>query len=69
MLFMFVCRTGRCSYPDGSSYDGDWRADERSGWGSLRTADGQQYEGEWQHNKPQGEACSIMVLIILGSWF
>lgn len=49
-----ACRSGRCTYPDGSSYEGDWQADERSGWGTLATADGQTYEGEWEANAPHG---------------
>jgi hypothetical protein len=51
---MHAHRSGRCSYPDGSVYEGDWLVDERSGWGTLTTADGQKYEGEWEADAPHG---------------
>ncbi|KIZ07366.1 hypothetical protein MNEG_0592 [Monoraphidium neglectum] len=48
-------RTGVCTYPNGSRYEGDWEEDQRSGWGRLDAADGQSYEGEWRGDKMHGQ--------------
>eukprot|EP00878_Enallax_costatus_P034159 GHUV01037818.1.p1 GENE.GHUV01037818.1~~GHUV01037818.1.p1 ORF type:complete len:145 (-),score=16.84 GHUV01037818.1:377-811(-) len=52
---MLLNRNGTCTYADGSSYEGEWQADMRHGWGVLTTGDGQQYEGEWKDNQMHGE--------------
>ena len=43
------------SYKDGSVYDGQWYAGQRSGRGLLLQADGNRYEGEWADDKKHGD--------------
>jgi len=40
-------------------YDGEWKWDQRHGWGSLRNPDGTVIEGYWQQGKPDGFASVI----------
>ena len=36
-------------------YEGEWHADQRSGWGRMYYADGSVYEGEWLGDKRSGK--------------
>lgn len=38
----------------GEVYDGEWKWDQRHGWGTLTLGDGSQTRGEWQSGKPHG---------------
>ncbi len=51
----FGCRHGRARYPDGSTYEGDWKQDHRWGWGKHKFAAGGEYEGEWEGDKISGD--------------
>ncbi|KAF3833018.1 hypothetical protein F7725_026683 [Dissostichus mawsoni] len=39
-------------------YAGEWRSDQRAGWGVSRRSDGLHYEGEWAGNKRHGYGCT-----------
>uniref|UniRef100_A0A8C2WGV6 Junctophilin 3a n=1 Tax=Cyclopterus lumpus TaxID=8103 RepID=A0A8C2WGV6_CYCLU len=39
-------------------YAGEWRGDQRAGWGVSRRSDGLRYEGEWAGNKRHGYGCT-----------
>ncbi|XP_077354596.1 MORN repeat-containing protein 3-like isoform X2 [Festucalex cinctus] len=36
------------------AYEGEWREDQRSGWGRMLFRDGDVYEGEWTEDKEHG---------------
>ncbi|XP_046898176.1 junctophilin-3 isoform X2 [Hypomesus transpacificus] len=40
------------------TYAGEWRSDQRAGWGVSRRSDGMRYEGEWAANKRHGYGCT-----------
>ncbi|KAJ3593953.1 hypothetical protein NHX12_006286 [Muraenolepis orangiensis] len=40
------------------TYTGEWRSDQRAGWGISRRSDGLHYEGEWAANKRHGYGCT-----------
>ncbi len=42
------------TYPDGTTYQGDWENNNRHGFGIWIRPDGTQYEGEWANDKPNG---------------
>eukprot|EP00961_Rhodomonas_salina_P038472 516897-Rhodomonas_salina.1 len=39
----------------GSSYEGEWVAGKRDGWGEFRSEIGYRYLGQWRAGKRQGE--------------
>eukprot|EP00064_Thunnus_orientalis_P021219 superscaffoldBa00006306_g21376 len=39
-------------------YAGEWRSDQRAGWGISRRSDGLHYAGEWAANKRHGYGCT-----------
>ncbi|MED6294829.1 hypothetical protein CHARACLAT_025117 [Characodon lateralis] len=39
-------------------YAGEWRSDQRAGWGVSRRSDGLHYAGEWAGNKRHGYGCT-----------
>jgi hypothetical protein len=41
-------------YSDGAVYEGEWKADDRHGRGTMRYADGDVYEGEWKADAHEG---------------
>ena len=41
---------GKLTEPDGSSYDGFWKNDQRCGLGIKNFKDGSWYDGEWQED-------------------
>ncbi|GLD94467.1 hypothetical protein PINS_up003078 [Pythium insidiosum] len=46
---------GRCVYHnDGGEYDGEWRADQRSGQGVMRYPSGDTYAGQWAADMRHG---------------
>jgi len=45
---------GRCTYIDGSYYDGSWQDDKKHGWGELKMREGTTYKGEWEHDHKNG---------------
>lgn len=47
---------GRCEYPDGSIYVGDFAADRPHGSGVLRYADGAEFAGPWRFGLKHGHA-------------
>ncbi|HED24579.1 MAG TPA: hypothetical protein ENN91_05580 [Firmicutes bacterium] len=42
-------------YPDGTTYEGEWKGNKRHGFGVWIRPDGTRYVGEWTDNKPNGE--------------
>ena len=45
---------GKQYWPDGSLYEGYWRADKANGKGRLIHSDGDVYEGDWVNDKAEG---------------
>eukprot|EP00927_Polykrikos_kofoidii_P071206 TRINITY_DN67506_c0_g1_i1.p1 TRINITY_DN67506_c0_g1~~TRINITY_DN67506_c0_g1_i1.p1 ORF type:complete len:395 (+),score=35.52 TRINITY_DN67506_c0_g1_i1:107-1186(+) len=55
--FMNGMRHGNGTHTwSGEVYEGQWRWDNRHGWGSLRLADGSSVKGDWERGKPHGFA-------------
>ena len=46
---------GKFTWPDGSSYEGDFSKDKICGLGILKWADGSQYIGNWLDNNMHGK--------------
>ena len=44
-------RQGHATWPDGSSYDGEWINDKQHGEGKFTLADGRSYDCGWRDNK------------------
>ena len=49
-----VWPAGVFRWPDGSSYDGEWRQDQPHGRGVSRLADGSVYVGGWAGGQRHG---------------
>jgi hypothetical protein len=45
---------GHQYWPDGSLYEGFWKADRANGRGRLIHSDGDVYEGDWVDDKAEG---------------
>ena len=62
-----MTRYGKCLYTDGSCYEGEWKEDQRCGWGVLKMVKGECYEGEWKDDRPNGTyfPCVDFMLISL----
>ena len=44
-----------CTYPDGSMYNGTFKAGRFHGKGTYTWVDGSRYEGQWSDDLPQGQ--------------
>jgi hypothetical protein len=42
---------GILTFPDGSTYEGNWKEDKFFGKGVLTLPDGSKHDGEWSGNK------------------
>jgi len=42
---------GRCEWPDGNVYTGNWDEGDIEGYGEYRWANGSVYNGMWKMNK------------------
>ena len=45
---------GKCQFPDGQIYDGEWRDGKPEGLGVKTWPDGRKYDGEFFQGKPVG---------------
>ena len=52
-------KKGKCTYPDGSIFDGDWVDGRPEGKGKKTWPDGRAYEGEFFAGKPIGKGTKI----------
>lgn len=43
------------TYPDGSTYFGEWENGKPNGQGTLTSPDGRTYVGQWKDGKPNGQ--------------
>jgi hypothetical protein len=43
------------TYPDGATYEGEWKDGKRHGQGIWIRPDGMRYEGSWKDDKPNGQ--------------
>ena len=50
-----ACSQGTCTYEDGAVYTGEWRSDQRSGWGKHTFSNKDWYEGEWEADTMHGQ--------------
>lgn len=50
---------GVATWPDGSSYIGQWRADSTHGKGIYVKSDGERYEGDWAGGRREGAGKSF----------
>jgi len=46
---------GKCQFPDGQIYEGEWNEGKPEGFGCKIWPDGRRYEGTWYQGKPIGE--------------
>ena len=49
---------GTATYPDGSTYVGEWKDGKKHGQGTYTTAGGAKYVGEWKEGKRHGQGTS-----------
>jgi hypothetical protein len=52
-------KQGKCNYPDGKSYEGDWLDGKPHGRGIKSWPDGRKYDGMWEMGKPVGHGKKI----------
>ncbi|CDW74363.1 UNKNOWN [Stylonychia lemnae] len=52
---------GKCTYRDGSFYEGIWVEDKREGQGKFKDIDGVQYEGSWLNDLRHGLGTTQLV--------
>ena len=45
---------GKCTYNDGSTYEGEWECGLRHGRGTMRYRSGAEYDGEWAKGERSG---------------
>mmetsp|Transcript_21808 Transcript_21808/g.61386 ORF Transcript_21808/g.61386 Transcript_21808/m.61386 type:complete len:144 (-) Transcript_21808:94-525(-) len=50
---------GRKVWPDGTVYDGEWKAGRKHGYGILEEANGRRYEGAWRDGQRHGVGSQI----------
>ena len=50
---------GKYTYPNGSSYEGEWLNGKRNGYGTYKFYYGDKYEGEWLNGKENGQGTYI----------
>jgi len=61
---------GRCTYIDGSFYDGEWADGKRNGYGEYTIRNGPTYKGGWQNDVKHGQGELYMPdgRIIMAEW-
>ena len=42
------------TFPNGYSYKGEWKENEKNGRGTFKYANGESYEGEWKEDQRNG---------------
>ena len=42
-------------WPDGKSYEGEYKQDKRNGWGVFKLVDGRKYYGQWKDGLKHGK--------------
>ena len=40
------------NYPNGDTYDGEWRSDNKDGRGVMEYSNGTKYDGDWVYDLP-----------------
>jgi hypothetical protein len=43
------------TWPDGATYEGDWKDNHAQGYGKFIHANGDSYEGMWKRSKANGK--------------
>jgi hypothetical protein len=46
---------GIMQYSNGDVYEGQWKNDDRTGYGKLNYVSGNKYEGQWNNNERDGK--------------
>merc|ERR1712100_918381 len=59
-----VC--GEYSWPDGRTFCGQYRNDQKQGFGIFTWKDGRRFEGFWEQGKQHGFGVTMMVVSDLG---
>ena len=61
---------GKCTWKDGSVYDGDWWDGMRQGEGTMNFANGEIYQGQWKIDQMhgQGQLTRRDKTVIKGNW-
>lgn len=52
-------KSGKCLYPDGKIYEGEWLDGKPHGQGIKAWPDGRKYDGLWSLGKPIGKGRKI----------
>ncbi len=55
-MVIFACRSGKARYENGGMYKGEFRHEQRCGWGHHTFPTGDHYEGEWLADKIHGQS-------------
>lgn len=56
-------RRGSARYENGGVFEGEFKAEQRWGWGRHTFPNGDVYEGEWLHDKIQGPRMLMLMLL------
>jgi hypothetical protein len=51
----FDFHQGKFTHVDGDIYEGDWKDDKASGYGTYLHSNGAKYEGEWEDDYQHGK--------------
>ena len=63
--------TGRSTFHDGDTYEGEWKGDKKNGQGLYRWKDGRRYFGQYKDNQKHGEGMYTVPedkYIYFGNW-
>ena len=52
---LYLISKGKFFWPNGNSYEGDFKNDFRDGLGVYKLKNGERHEGEWKNGKKNGK--------------
>jgi hypothetical protein len=61
LLLLSHSTFSKYTFPDGSTYEGEWKENAPNGWGLFRWTDGSLYEGFWSKGCRHGNIGTLIV--------
>ena len=55
---------GIFTWPNGDTYEGEYKDDIRNGFGIYKYKDGNRYEGEWKNDQKNGKGKELILFKI-----